>query len=280
MAKAPGLYRPDGRPARQFGEEIIEPGEPFSDKTLGTIQSLIAKDDPPIASTNPDPVTAPSEQTGDGDDPAPDSHHALREDLGQIIEDLDRFASARMPESREEAATGTNPPPIRSNTPPPGELIIEATPPQPAIHWRRLIISEGWPGRIARRLLSHPRTLSLALLAGVAWWRPLFIPALLLILVVAGFLAVVLFGVDRAAEKASGGFQRLERSHPQRSKTLSRWAWQLATRSDWLATRVPEAWQQTLEDAEPLAHDAPNPDAEFLEDRFARIAKEEQTTSV
>lgn len=41
MGNASGLQGPEGRPARQFGEEIIEPGEPFSGETISTIRSLV-----------------------------------------------------------------------------------------------------------------------------------------------------------------------------------------------------------------------------------------------
>lgn len=41
MGNAKGLQGPDGRPARQFGEDILEPGEPFTCDTMDVIRSLV-----------------------------------------------------------------------------------------------------------------------------------------------------------------------------------------------------------------------------------------------
>ena len=41
MGNAKGLQGPDGRPARQFGEHILEPGEPFTGDTMDVIRSLV-----------------------------------------------------------------------------------------------------------------------------------------------------------------------------------------------------------------------------------------------
>lgn len=78
MGNAPGAYRPDGRPARQFGDEIIEPGEPFSGDTLDVIRSLI--DEPAggdlhgLQEPEPEPETEPESKPDDGvqlDTPVP-----------------------------------------------------------------------------------------------------------------------------------------------------------------------------------------------------------------
>lgn len=41
MTSKHGLFRSDGRPARQYGEEIIEPGQEFNEETLDVIRSLV-----------------------------------------------------------------------------------------------------------------------------------------------------------------------------------------------------------------------------------------------
>ncbi|MEQ9696054.1 hypothetical protein [Shimia sp. SDUM112013] len=41
MTRKHGLYRSDGQPARQYGEEIIEPGEAFNEDTLSVIRDLV-----------------------------------------------------------------------------------------------------------------------------------------------------------------------------------------------------------------------------------------------
>jgi len=42
MGKPSGVVRPDGRPARRFGDEIITPGEGYTEHTLGKIRALVA----------------------------------------------------------------------------------------------------------------------------------------------------------------------------------------------------------------------------------------------
>ncbi|SHJ80717.1 hypothetical protein SAMN05444000_11391 [Shimia gijangensis] len=58
MGNVPGLLRPDGRPARQFGEEIVVPGEAFTGDTMEVIRSLVddPDGDPVVESSNAAPV--------------------------------------------------------------------------------------------------------------------------------------------------------------------------------------------------------------------------------
>lgn len=56
MTKKHGLVRSDGQPARQFGEEIIEPGEKYSDETLDVIRTLLEEHD-----VEPEAVPEPRE---------------------------------------------------------------------------------------------------------------------------------------------------------------------------------------------------------------------------
>ena len=71
MGNAKGLRGPDGRPARQFGEDILEPGEPFTGDTMHVIRSLVkdpeavipsdkAQVEPLVSDT---PLVAPSQPT-------------------------------------------------------------------------------------------------------------------------------------------------------------------------------------------------------------------------
>ncbi|WP_299355822.1 hypothetical protein [uncultured Shimia sp.] len=95
MAKAPGLYRPNGEPARQFGEDIVEPGEPFTGDTLKTIRMLVS--DEPEVEAEETPVSQPEQPVAhthssdlagsavEHSSPEPDPHTAVQMALSAEI---------------------------------------------------------------------------------------------------------------------------------------------------------------------------------------------------
>ena len=157
----------DGTGARQFGEEIIEPGEPFTGETLDTIRALVA-DSPDVGLT----VTGGThpEETVSGRFRPGVSGQARGHDAVVAPSDVREILPS------EEAD--------------PASVRVRRT-------WRRLEIVEGAPGQLVRRVLSSPRWIALMILAGVFLWRPWFIPALVFVIVFALLLIGVLIGQDR-----------------------------------------------------------------------------------
>lgn len=282
MAKATGLERPDGRPVRQFGEDIVETGEPFSTDTLMTIRSMVSDSEPAKPPKHPsadkEPAAnipdTPAEQEPAPDpaplpDPLPDTPE---DDFALSPEALEAFAEQHLKAMQDDAAISLKP------TPQPDHENKVIFPPRPAPKesWRRLTITEGAPGQTVRRALRRPRMLAIILLVGVALWRPWFIPLFVLVNLTALALFAVLAGTDRIAALASLWFKRLKKRDPDRAQRLLNRGNRLLCRVEWLADRLPPAWVQGFHVPDLDAIDAPPEDDAFVKSRFDRIAAEER----
>lgn len=157
----------DGTGARQFGEEIIEPGEPFTGETLDTIRALIA--DSPDVGVTATGDTHPEETANGRFEPG-----VSGQSHGHDAVEAPRDARESVPSEEAEPA------PARVRR-----------------AWRRLEIVEGAPGQLVRHVMSSPRWIALMILASVFLWRPWFIPALVFVIVFALLLIGVLIGQDR-----------------------------------------------------------------------------------
>lgn len=280
MAKAPGLYRPDGRPARQFGEEIIEPGEPFSGETLSTIRLLVSDHTPPDAPLQKrasavvpasDPVSEPPLPPDPLPDPLPDEPETA---VDLNLTDLDAYAEDHLQtmQAMQEAAALSLPPPAQS---PSGARSLH--PPQPSVRdsWRRLVIVEGGPGRALRSALTRPRFWAIALLVGLIAWRPWAIPFMVLTLATAVILFVLLAGAERVADLAGWGYARLKKHNPARADLILQRGNRVLTQVPWLADRLPPEWVQGFHIPEQDRDMPPSPDDARLKSRLERIAAEE-----
>lgn len=325
MAKAPGLYRPDGRPARQFGEEIIEPGKPFSGETLQTIRSLVtdtpqasplialavdqserhapdpasvdgkkAKAEDPakaMRETPTAPTTAPAKDAPEQAEPsdpttpcavdgaalnAPDSlpTEALPENFQQVLQSLDDFARDKL-ESLHDIKNNA----LDSLARDPGDsqvgMVAQGEPRAAKENWRRLIVVEGVPGRTLRRFFSKPRLIALAMLIGVSFWKPWFIPMLFLVAMTALVLMSIVAGADRVSSVVGWWYGRLQRRNPARADRLLHIGNRLLTRVEWLADRLPPAWVQGFHIPDLDAAVAPPEDDSQFQSRLERIAAQE-----
>ncbi|WP_127114778.1 hypothetical protein [Shimia sediminis] len=276
MAKAPGLYRPDGRPARQFGEEIIEPGEPFSGETLSTIRLLVSDHTPPDAPLQKHasaavPAADPAPEPHPHPDPLPDEPETAA-DLN--LTDLDAYAEDHLQtmQAMQEAAALSLPPPAQS----PSDA-QSLHPRQPSVRdsWRRLVIVEGGPGRALRSALARPRLWALALLVGLIAWHPWAIPFMVLTLATAVILFVLLAGAERVADLAGWGYARLKKRNPARADLILQRGNRVLTQVPWLADRLPPEWVQGFDIPEQDRDMPPSPDDTRLKSRLERMAAEE-----
>lgn len=337
MAKASGLYRPDGRPARQFGEEIIEPGEPFSGETLRNIRSMVSDGSPapkpPLVAREPDtgseqqlhveqaspkrhadPVQdqAPSEDTTQespatltaevpqdasaahkADAPPPEvllpdieeavpeaipaetvPKETLPDNFRDILRSLDDFARDKL-EAMQGIQGNTAGRDLRNPDDPQVGLVPQGQPRTAKENWRRLIIIEGVPGRALRRFFSKPRLIALALLIGVSFWKPWFIPMLFLVVITALLLMAIVAGAERVGGAVGWWYSRLQRRNPARADRLLRLGNRLLTRVEWLADRLPPSWVQGFHIPDLDAAVAPPEDDSQFRSRLERIAAQE-----
>ncbi len=238
MAKASELYRPDGRPARQYGEELIAPGEPYSEETLGTIRALISDPSP----TSPLPLTLVE---------TPDA--ADLPDAGPAVKDPEPPEPAELPNPKVNLA-------------------------QPALAVKSRLGARLWPGLAAehdssapsterlaplknprlgwsspRLFRAAPRIVALVLLAAVALWRPdlvLTVPAIVLIALI---LALLLAGNDRTGSVIGWALEHLKRRNPQRAARLVAWANRLFLRYPRMADLLPLSWVQPFDPGDTVA---------------------------
>ena len=188
------------RRAKQFGEEIIEPGEPFSGETLSTIRALVAEDD---TAKPPQRARAPMVRDRSGTDvagPVPGREH-VQPDLQRTADD---WISPEATRAELEARRS----------------------------WRRLTLVEGLPGRVVRQIATSPRRLSVLFLAGVVVWKPWFIPMLALSAFVLVLLVGVIVGQDRMFRLLLWFIQRFIWANQARGEALQRflprrWHWLL-----------------------------------------------------
>lgn len=286
MAKAPGLYRPDGQPVRQFGEEIVESGKPFSGDTLAVIRSLVSDHALPPSESDTDAVSADERQQSSK--PVPElPSHPHRDPLPDPLPDeqlnpirlnlaeLDTYATdhLRTMQAMQEAAAVSPPPPKR----PPDDATARHPPQLPSVRdsWRQLVIVEGRPGRSLRSTLQRPRFWATLLLLGLIAWRPWAIPFMVLTIAMAVILFVLLAGADRVAEIAGWGYARLKKRDPARAERLLRRGNRFLTKVEWLADRLPPSWVEGFHVPDLEAATAPPTDDGFLKSRLARIAAEE-----
>lgn len=334
MGNAAGPTTPDGRPARQFGEQIIEPGEPFSGDTLDVIRSLVEDDSAEAAQPAPaeitpeqsdEPLAKPeiankvngSEEVDAGDiaaaslakeatvppgeslllenalnvpdpivsDPVPVNHNTpetelasdpvleemtpSNEEVAQMISDLDRYVeeiaviepSGQIPLTEPDTR---------------GSEVQEQPELRQRGEWRKLNVVEGGPGRFLRHQFSKPRSLALLVLMAVFLWRPWFIPTLGVVLGLFLLLLVIALGPDRVSAVAGWWFQRYRQRNPKGAARLILRGNRLLRRAEGLAERLPPAWVQGFYLPELEANGPAPEDTTFLQERFERIASQEQ----
>ena len=287
MAKAPGLYRPDGEPARQFGEEIIEPGEPFSRETLSTIRSLVSERTAPSAPKGQTPDEGKrviSKRRAKQTDPTQRAElpaHPANEPEPEIalnLSDLDAYAEDHLQNAQAMQETAAHSP--SQQTPSPSGTPTRQ-PPQPSERgsWRRLVIVEAAPGRLLRSALRRPRPWAMALLIGIVIWRPWAIPIMVISLSLMAVFFVLFAGVDRVAGIAGWGFTRLRKHDPARAERLLRRGNRFLTRVEWVADRLPPTWVQGFHVPDLDSISATPTDDTLLKSRFERIAAEESSTA-
>ncbi len=166
--------------ARQYGEELIEQGEPFDRDTLDAIRNLVAQSD--------DVSDVSSEQLHEGTMPL------FEGAMSTLIGRRKRSNPLESQPQETQANIGL-------------DTHIHSAPVQEGVEagavkelgsrgsWRKLTLVEGAVARAVRRALFTPRGASILLLAGVTIWRPWFIPSLVLVVVLTLFFLPLLVGV-------------------------------------------------------------------------------------
>lgn len=180
----PTLY--ENREVPQFGEDIKEPGEPFSEDTLDAIRTLVSEDD--AHSENSDLARNPEAQTPDV---------TLEADSAPIL-----GATARANATAKDWHDWVEAPRRRQ--------------------WRKLEVVEGGPGRAVRRFLTTPRLVAIAFMTGVVYWKPLFILMLILVFVCALLLIGALIGQDRMGRIVMRRVQRVIWANPGFAQSLEK----------------------------------------------------------
>ncbi|WP_299424321.1 hypothetical protein [uncultured Shimia sp.] len=190
-ATAPERLKPP-----QYGQDIIEPGEPFTDATLDTIRALLAESDPV-------PQPKPLEET--------------------VL-----FAGRR---GKRDKNRDTTQPEIHCHDP-----VVEPQAPSPfpdlaapeeepfeiERSWRTIEVTEGSAGRSLRRFLMSPRLVAVVFLAGVVAWQPWFIPMLALMIVSSLLLVGALIGQDRMARIVLFMLKRFVWADPSLGRVMQR----------------------------------------------------------
>ncbi len=190
-ATAPERLKPP-----QYGQDIIEPGEPFTDQTLDTIRALLAESDPvPQPKPLEDTVLFAGRR----------SRREKRRDTTQP----ETYSAPEMPEPEEASPF----PPLAA----PEEDVYEGE-----RTWRKIEVVEGNAGRSLRRFLMSPRMVSVVFLAGVVAWQPWFIPMLALMIVSSLLLVGALIGQDRMARIVLYMLKRFVWATPSCGRLLQR----------------------------------------------------------
>lgn len=184
----------------QYGQDIIEPGEPFTDATLDTIRSLLAESDPV-----PEPKP--------------------------ISESLENLSFSKRRKRRREEAETASPAELQASTAPDRQIEAGPFPPLEAAEpedipversWRKIEVVEGRTGRSLRRFLMSPRMVSMMFLCGVVIWQPWFIPVLALLIVSSLLLVGALIGQDRMAKIVLFMLKRFVWADPFLGRVLQR----------------------------------------------------------
>lgn len=190
-ATAPERLKPP-----QYGQDIIEPGEPFTDATLDTIRSLLAESDPV-------PQPKPLEET------------VL---FARQRKRREKYRDTTQPEIYQDAPVAETPDP----SPFPELAPPEEEPFEIERSWREIEVTEGSAGRSLRRFLMSPRMVSVIFLAGVVAWQPWFIPMLALMFVSSLLLVGALIGQDRMARIVLFMLKRFVWADPSLGRVMQR----------------------------------------------------------
>ncbi|WP_412551692.1 hypothetical protein [Shimia sp. MIT910701] len=190
-ATAPERLKPP-----QYGQDIIEPGEPFTDATLDTIRSLLAESDPV-------PQPKPLEET------------VL---FARQRKRREKHRDTTQPEIYQDAPVAETPDP----SPFPELAPPEEEPFEIERSWREIEVTEGSAGRSLRRFLMSPRMVSVIFLAGVVAWQPWFIPMLALMFVSSLLLVGALIGQDRMARIVLFMLKRFVWADPSLGRLMQR----------------------------------------------------------
>ncbi|GAA6179836.1 hypothetical protein NBRC116594_12740 [Shimia sp. NS0008-38b] len=186
----------DAPKPHQYGDDIIEPGEPFTDATLVTIRALLAESDPvpepkPIGASLPFGLGRPKPAD------AMATEGSLKTHLRETGTADNSTASAE-----DLASYYEEPPRTRS--------------------WRKIQVVEGTTGRNLRRFLMSPRLVSVIFLCGVVAWQPWFIPILALMFISVLLLIGALIGQDRMARIVLYCLKRFVWADPSLGRLLQR----------------------------------------------------------
>ncbi len=190
-ATAPERLKPP-----QYGQDIIEPGEPFTDSTLVTIRALLAESDPV-------PQPKPLEET------------VL---FARQRKRREKHRDTTQPEIYQDAPVAETPDP----SPFPELAPAEEEPFEIERSWREIEVTEGSAGRSLRRFLMSPRMVSVIFLAGVVAWQPWFIPMLALMFVSSLLLVGALIGQDRMARIVLFMLKRFVWADPSLGRVMQR----------------------------------------------------------
>ncbi|MGR3714602.1 MAG: hypothetical protein ACU0A6_15950 [Shimia sp.] len=185
----PTLY--ENREVPQYGEDIKEPGEPFGEDTLDVIRTLVSEDE----SYSDHTVVEPHPKATSPDVATPDV--AMEDPAAPIL-----GATARAKATAKDWHDWVEAPRRRE--------------------WRKLEVVEGGPGRALRRFLTTPRLVAIAFMSGVVYWKPMFIPMLVLVFVCALLLIGALIGQDRMGRIVLRRVQRVIWANPGFAQTLEK----------------------------------------------------------
>lgn len=190
-ATAPARLKPP-----QYGQDIIEPGEPFTDATLDTIRSLLAE-------SNPVPQPKPLAET------------VLFARQRRRREKHRDITQPEIQKDEPELETPASLPFSELTDPVEEPFEIERS-------WRTIEVTEGRAGRSLRRFLMSPRMVSVMFLAGVVVWQPWFIPMLALMFVSSLLLVGALIGQDRMARMVLYMLKRFIWADPSLGRLMQR----------------------------------------------------------
>lgn len=193
-----GLKQP-----KQFGKDIVQQGEPYTQATLDTIRALLAESNPvpqpkPLSPNNP--FAARPQYTGAGyEPPARGTPEPLAETPTQRVGTERREMDA----PTQDTATEPELPPMKRS-------------------WRKIEVVEGRTGRNLRRIVTSPRMISFMFLCSVVIWQPWFIPMLILSVISAVLLIGALIGQDRMARIVLYFLKRFVWANPSAGQFLQR----------------------------------------------------------
>ncbi len=190
------------QPSR-YGDDIIEPGEPYTDATLDTIRAILA----------------------DGD-PVPEAK-PLKKIKNTGRSDAVSRCGRQAPHSQEITAQHADQPSdqsARNQAAAEGHLVsaYAEMPLEPKRSWRQIEVVEGRTGRSVRRFIMSPRLVSVVFLSGVVIWQPWFIPMLVLLGISSLLLIGALIGQDRMARILLYLLKRFVWADPSLGRLLQR----------------------------------------------------------